>query len=313
MKFSLTTLGTASALPTVNRFPSAHVLNVHERLFLIDCGEGCQIQLRKYGFSFLKIQEIFISHVHGDHIFGIYGLLSTMSMLGRTAELFIYAPKVFKDILKSFLRHFGDGFKYKITHIVINVKSPELLYETKSIEILAFPLNHRTDCFGFLFREKAPLRNVIKYMIEKHNLSLFEIARLKEGANVEREDGEILKNEELTYIPFVPRSFAYCSDTSPFAELPEYVKGVDLLYHEATFTEETKALAETTMHSTALQAAETALNAGAKKLVLGHFSSRYRDASVFLNEAQTIFRETCLAQEGREFEIPVLLTSGHNS
>lgn len=313
MKFSLTTLGTASALPTVNRFPSAHVLNVHERLFLIDCGEGCQIQLRKYGFSFLKIQEIFISHVHGDHIFGIYGLLSTMSMLGRTAELFIYAPKVFKDILKSFLKHFGDGFKYKVTHIVINVKSPELLYETKSIEILAFPLNHRTDCFGFLFREKAPLRNVIKYMIEKHNLTLFEIARLKEGSDIEREDGEILKNEELTYIPFVPRSFAYCSDTSPFTVLPEYVKGVDLLYHEATFTEETKALAETTMHSTALQAAETALNAGAKKLVIGHFSSRYRDASVFLNEAQTIFRETCLAQEGREFDIPVSLTLGHNS
>lgn len=309
MKFSLTTLGTASALPTVNRFPSAHVLNVHERLFLIDCGEGCQMQLRRYGFSFLKFREIFISHVHGDHIFGIYGLLSTMSMLGRTAELFIYAPRPFGPILKSFLKHFGESFKYKITHVIVDVKGVLQIYETKSIEISAFPMNHRTDCFGYLFREKVPLRNVIKYKIEQYNLSLHEIARLKEGKDVEREDGEILINQDLTYVPYIPRSFAYCSDTAPFPQLAEYVKGVDLLYHEATFLEETIKLAETTLHSTALQAAGTALDAGAKRLVLGHFSSRYKDESLFLSEAKSIFEDSELAKEGREFEIPFC---GHN-
>lgn len=309
MKFSLTTLGTASALPTVNRFPSAHVLNVHERLFLIDCGEGCQMQLRRYGFPFLKFREIFISHVHGDHIFGIYGLLSTMSMLGRTAELFIYAPRLFGAILKSFLKHFGESFKYTVTHVVVNVKSAEQIYETKSIEIYAFPMNHRTDCFGYVFREKMPLRNVIIYKIEKYNLSLYEIARLKEGEDIIREDGEILMNPDLTYVPYIPRSFAYCSDTAPFPQLAEYIKGVDLLYHEATFLEETKKLAETTLHSTAFQAARTACEAGAKRLVLGHFSSRYKDESLFLNEAKSIFPDSELAQEGREFEIPF---SGHN-
>ncbi|MFA6334096.1 MAG: ribonuclease Z [Bacteroidales bacterium] len=277
MKFSFTSLGCASAQPTVNRFPSAHVLNVHERLFLIDCGEGCQMQLRKYGYSFLKIQNIFISHIHGDHIFGIYGLLSTMSMLGRTAELFIYAPQTFSEILTNFLKHFGDSFKYEITHKILKPGGLVKIYDGKSMEILSFPLNHRIDCYGFLFREKQQ-----------------EIARLKEGEDLVRD-----------YSPYEPRSFAYCSDTAPYKEIYEYVKGVDLLYHEATFASDMDGLAQATMHSTARDAANVALHAGAKKLIIGHYSSRYKNINVLLNEAKEVFEETYLADEGKEFDLPL--------
>jgi ribonuclease Z len=305
MQFSFTSLGCASALPTVNRFPSAHVLNVHERLFLIDCGEGCQIQLRKYGFSFLKIQNIFISHIHGDHIFGIFGLLSTMSMIGRTADIFIYAPAEFSDILKNFLKHFGEYFKFKVVHKVLSSKEPQIIYGGKNIEILSFPLNHRIDCYGFLFREKRPLNNIHKYVIEKYSLTLREIALLKNGENITREEGEILFNHDLTYSPYQPRSFAYCSDTAPFDKLPEYLAGVDLLYHEATFARDLEVMARKTMHSTASDAATTAVNAGAKKLLIGHYSSRYKDLNILLNEAREIFSETYLADEGKKYEIPL--------
>lgn len=310
MIFSLTTLGTASALPTVDRFPSAHVLNVHERLFLIDCGEGCQMQLRRYGFSFLKINEIFISHVHGDHVFGIYGLLSTMSLLGRSADLFIYAPTDFGSVLDSLIQQFGTQFKYKIVHIAVSGRAPEVIFETKSSEVLSFPLNHRTGCYGYLFREKMPRRNIHKYLIEKHSLTLAEIARLKDGEDIEREDGELLKSDVITYLPYKPRSFAYCSDTAPFKKLREYVEGVDLLYHESTFLQETEKVAALTMHSTAAQAAQLALEAGVGKLVIGHFSSRYKNSSLYENEAREIFPETYAAREGVRFEIPL---SGHGS
>jgi ribonuclease Z len=310
MIFSLTTLGTASALPTVDRFPSAHVLNVHERLFLIDCGEGCQMQLRRYGISFLKINEIFISHVHGDHVFGIYGLLSTMSLLGRSADLFIYAPSDFGPILKSLTEQFGSQFKYNIVHVPVSGKEPKLIFETKSSEVLSFPLNHRTGCYGYLFREKQPRRNIHKYLIEKHSLSLSEIARLKDGDDIERPDGEILRSDIMTYLPYRPRSFAYCSDTAPFPKLREFVSGVDLLYHEATFLQETEKVAALTLHSTARQAALLAMEAGAGKLVIGHFSSRYKNSAMYENEAREVFPETYAAREGAVFEIPL---SGHGS
>jgi ribonuclease Z len=305
MNFTLTTLGTASALPTVNRYPSAHVLNVHERLFLIDCGEGCQMQLRKYGFSFLKLNEIFITHVHGDHIFGLNGLLSTMSLLGRSADLFIYAPENFAPILDSFLIHFGLQFKFKVIHVVVSGKSPEVIFETKRTEVLSIPLNHRTSCYGYIFREKSPVRNIYKHLIDKYNISLREIARLKEGMNVMRDDGEVLNFEDLTYIPYSPRSFAYCSDTAPFHELTEWVKGVDLLYHEATFLEDNQKTAALTFHSTAKEAASTARDAEVSKLIIGHFSSRYKDLSLYEIEAREIFAETIIAREGMVIDIPL--------
>jgi ribonuclease Z len=304
MKFSFSSLGCASALPTVNRFPSAHVLNVHERLFLIDCGEGCQMQLRKFGFSILKIQNIFISHLHGDHVFGIYGLFSTMSMLGRTAPLFIYAPSEFSEILSEFMRHFGDMFKYEINHIVLNAHKMEIIFQGRNFEVLSFPLNHRIECYGFLFREKRPLRNVVKSCIEEKSLTLSEIAILKSGKDLIREN-EVLLNVDYTYLPYEPRSFAYCSDTAPFEELVSYISGVDLLYHEATFSSEMSEMAAATMHSTASDAALTAKKAGAGKLVIGHYSSRYKDLGKLLDEAKKIFPETYLAEEGTEFDIPM--------
>ena len=172
MNFSLTSLGTASALPTVARYPSAHTLSVHGRLFLIDCGEACQIQLRRYGFSFAKIDDIFISHLHGDHLFGIFGLLSTMAMTGRVSELRIYAPKGFEKVLKFFLEQFGEGVKYNINYKELSSTSPEVIFSSRTIEALAFPLNHRIATYGFLFREKEPQKNVYKEKIEEHNLTL---------------------------------------------------------------------------------------------------------------------------------------------
>lgn len=303
MKFSFTSLGIASALPTVNRNPGAHVLNVHERLFLIDCGEGCQLQLRKFGFSFQKIQNIFISHIHGDHIFGLFGLLSSMSLIGRTEDIYIYAPNQFSSILDFFVKTFGDQFKFKIVHTPLIMKEPEVIFESKSIEVLSFPLNHRIDCYGFMFREKIPKRNVHKYLIEKYSLTLAEIAILKNGDNVIRDNGDIFSNEELTYMPFEPRSFAYCSDTAPFNKLPEFVKGATLLYHEATFMNDMEKMAKDTFHSTASQAATVALKAGVKKLLLGHFSSRYTNLFPLLNEARELFPNSHLAYEGTEIEL----------
>ncbi len=261
------------------------------------------MQLRRFGFSFLKIREIFISHLHGDHIFGLYGLVSTMSLLGRSAPLFIYAPAAFESILSSFLQQFGAMFKFGIQHIVLKGDRPELILDARKFEVLSFPLNHRVDCYGFIFREKTPKRNVYKEYVESENLTLTEIARLKDGNDVVRESGQILENALLTYLPYNPRSFAYCSDTAPFTKLYDYLQGVSMIYHEATFGNDMEKMAHDTMHSTAADAAKCALNTGAAILLLGHFSSRYRDIDVLLNDAKTIFPDTFIAEEGREFNI----------
>ena len=307
MKFSFTSLGCSSALPTVNNYPSAHVLNVHGRLFLIDCGEGCQIQLRRYGISILKIDHIFISHLHGDHLFGIYGLLSTMSMLGRIADIFIYAPKGFAPILKSFLQHFGDGFKYQVVHKVVTAKELTPVFASKSIEAFAFPLNHRIECYGYLFREKEPRRNIYKEKIEQYSLLLSEIARLKNGEDILRENGEVLESRLLTYKPYEPRSFAYCSDTAPYEKLKEFVKGVDMIYHETTFASNLADLAASTMHSTAEDAARAAQEAGVKILLMGHLSSRYKESEIFKKEAEKIFKNSYIVEPGMEFEVPLYI------
>lgn len=306
MDFSFTSLGCASALPTVNRYPSAHVLQVHGRLFLIDCGEGCQMQMRKYGFSFLKLSDIFISHIHGDHIFGIFGLLSTMSLLGRLADINIYAPAGFKPILLSFLNHFGDSFKYNINHIILDNSSKHLILDAKKYQIFSFPLYHRVECYGFLCKEKDPTLNIKKYLIDQYNISLKEIAQLKRGENVVREGGEILESSEFTYKPYIPRSFAYCSDTSPSDKIIDTISGVDLLYHEATFADDMLQMAKSTFHSTARQAAEVALKANAKKLILGHFSSRYKDVSILLNQSREVFKNSFLAEQGHTFSVDIV-------
>ena len=302
MNFTLNVLGTASALPTTERYPSAQVLNVRGRLFMIDCGEGAQIQLRKAGVSFLKIEHICLSHVHGDHIFGLFGLLSTMGMLGRTAPLNIYAPKSLAPVLDFFRSSFGEGLLYEIRHVELQMTSPEVVYENRTVELLAFPLNHRVETFGFLIREKMPQHNVHKEAIARYGLTLAEIGTLKRGEDVVRED-MVIRNADAAYIPFKPRSYAYCSDTAPFPELAQWVKGVSVLYHEATFPAEMSEMAEKTFHSTTLQAAQCAKDAGVGHLLVGHYSSRFPSLDFYLDELRSVFHESFLTRDMDVFEI----------
>ena len=305
MNFTLNVLGTASALPTTERYPSAHVLDVRGRLFMIDCGEGAQMQLRRAKVSFLKIEHICLSHNHGDHVFGIFGLLSTMGMLGRSSTLNIYAPKSFRPVLDFFMTHFGEGVKYEINLVELEMSEPEVVYENRTTELLAFPLNHRVDTFGFIIREKVPSYNVYKEAISRYGLTLAEIGALKRGEDVIREDF-VIPHSEAAYIPFVPRSYAYCSDTAPFPELVQWIKGVSLLYHEATFPEEMAEMAEKTFHSTTVQAARTALDAGVGKLLVGHYSSRFPSVDFYLDQMRDIFPEVALAHDGDVVEIPYI-------
>ena len=308
MNFTLKVLGTASALPTTERYPSAQVLDVRGRLFMIDCGEGAQIQLRRAKVSFLNIEHICLSHIHGDHIFGIFGLLSTMGLLARKAPLNIYAPVSFGPILDFFKQQFGEGILYDINFTPLQMTQPQVVYESRRTELLAFPLNHRVETFGFIIREKVPPFNVHKPAIEKYLLTLSEIGALKRGEDVVRicpETGTqtVIPNEEAAYLPFQPRSYAYCSDTAPFPELAQWVQGVDLLYHEATFPQGMEEMAAKTCHSTTLQAAQLAKDAGVRKLLVGHYSSRYPSVDFYLDELKTIFEESQLAHDGDVIEI----------
>ena len=309
MDFTLTVLGTASAKPIPGKNQSAQVLSVRGRSFLIDCGEGAQTRLQESRISLLKIESIFISHIHGDHVFGLFGLLSTMGMLSRMTPLTIYAPVSFGPILKFFLSYYGEGIPFEIRHVPMRMKSPEMVYHTKSLEVYAFPLNHGIETFGWLFREKEPAMNVRKWKIDEYALSLTEIGAVKRGEDVVRTapDGStvVLPFEELGYRPYNPRSYAYCSDTAPFPELSSWIKGVDLLYHETTYPSELTAEAAKRHHSTTVQAAECALEAGVKKLVIGHYSSRRYEQSLYLKECRSVFLETYAANDGDVFDVPL--------
>lgn len=310
MDFKLTVLGTASAKPVTGRIQSAQVLSVRGRSFLIDCGEGVQTRLEDCHISHASIESIFISHIHGDHLFGLFGLLSTMGMLARPKPLCIYAPASFGPLLRFFLSYYGEGIAFEIRHVPLTMKAPETVYETKSLEVKAFPLNHGIETFGFLFREKEPQFNVRKWKIEEYSLSLAEIGAVKKGEDVVRQlpDGSSkrIPFEELGYKPFVPRSYAYCSDTAPFPELSSWVKGVDLLYHEATYTAEYESTALARHHSTTIQAASCARDAGAGRLVIGHYSSRFKDISLLQEECRSVFQETYAADDGDVFSVPLV-------
>lgn len=273
------------------------------------------MQLRKYGVSFAKIDNIFISHLHGDHVFGLFGLLSTISLGGRTADLHIYAPERFSKILDFYMEQFGERSSYEIVFHPVKCKEPVQIFDSRQVEVYAFPLVHREETYGYMFKEKMPQRNVHKHLIEAHNLSLYEIARLKEGSDIVRKDtfidddgqeveyDQVLKNEDLTYLPYQPRSFAYCTDTMPFKRLSQWIKGVDLIYHDSTYTSEFEDLAKKRFHSTSRGAACCAKEANAGKLILGHFSKRYKSLDQMLEEAQEVFPNTVLANEGTKFEI----------
>ncbi len=303
MTFAVTILGSSSALPTSKRYPSAHVLNAHERLFLIDCGEGTQMQLRKYKFRLSRINSIFISHVHGDHSLGLFGLISTLNLLGRKQPLTIYAHESLKAILDQFIQFFVNDLLFPLNFIALNPRNHELIYEDDKITVESFPLKHRIASNGFLFKEKPKPPNIKKETIEQYGLTLADIVSIKNGNDYQSPEGSIIPNAELTYTANQPRSYAYCSDTKYFEALSVYVADVDLLYHEATFDQSLEQMAKTTGHSTAHQAAKIARLANAKKLVIGHFSSRYKEITPLLNEAKEIFPETFAANEGEVFPL----------
>lgn len=306
MNFSLTTLGVSSASPTTDRYPSAHILDICGRLFLIDCGEGCQMLMKRHGISLMKLERIFLSHLHGDHLFGIFGLLSTMSLSGRTEPLHIYAPDGFQDILDFFRMHFLENDTFRIEfHPVGDIRGRTVIMQDSVVTVSVFPLVHRVPSYGYVFCENEPELNVRKEAVAALGLSVEEILSLKAGRDIVRTDGTVVRAADTAYRPYVPRSFAYCSDTAVFGALPEMVKGVDLLYHEATFGEDCASKAAEMFHSTAREAAGTALAAGVGRLVIGHFSSRYKDPSVLLEQARSVFPDTELAWEGREFAVPM--------
>ena len=303
MTFSVTILGSSSALPTANRFPSAHVINSHERLFLVDCAEGTQIQLRRYHQKMNRINHIFLSHLHGDHVLGVFGLISTFNLLGRTTPLNIYAHPDFEEILNTNVRFFNDKMSFSLQFHALNCSIVETIYEDKHLTVSTLPLRHRMPTVGFLFKEKQQLPNVRKNLISRYSIGLADIVRIKNGEDFIADSGDVIPNSELTFQSHIPRSYAYCSDTFYSERLVGLVKDVDLLYHEATFLSKDINLAKQTGHSTAAQAATVAQKANVEKLIIGHFSSRYKNALQHEVEAREIFSNTFAVEDGQVYEI----------
>ena len=303
MSFSVTILGSASAKPTVNRHPSAQVVNIHEQLYLVDAGEGVQRQMFRLDINPLKIKAVFISHLHGDHVMGLFPLLSTMGLYGRRTPLPIYAPAPFGEILDCHLRYFDSQLPYTPQWVPVDTTKNLKIYDSKSLEVWSIPLRHRVPTAGFLFREKQPPLNVRKEQIDRHGLTIAQITAAKRGEDIALDDGTMLPNGELTYLPYRARSYAYLSDTSWSPKAAGLCSGVDLMYHEATYASDERKNARERGHSTATEAARAAVRARAGRLVIGHYSSRYRDEQVLVDEARQTFAETWAAEEGRTFKI----------
>lgn len=301
--FELLVLGSSSASPTSERNPSAQLLNIAERFFLIDCGEATQIQLRRFKAKFQSIDHIFISHLHGDHFFGLPGLLSSMHLLGRKQELIVYGPKELKEVMDKINQVSETHLSYPIRWVATSNEGMNLLFEDDKVEVYSFPLKHRIFCTGFLFKEKPLSRKIDKYKLEKLNISAADILLLKKGMDVVNNDGVLIKNEEATMDPPAPRTYAYCSDTIYRKETIDFVRNVDVLYHESTFLDDQLERAKKTYHTTARQAAQIALEANVKTLLMGHFSARYTDLSLFLKETESIFANTVLATDGKKIKI----------
>lgn len=296
-KFELHILGCGSALPTTRHFATSQVVNLRDKLFMIDCGEGAQMQLRKSRLKFSRLNHIFISHLHGDHCFGLMGLISTFGLLGRTAELHIHSPKGLEELLTPMLNFFCHTLAYKVIFHEFDTRQTSVVYEDRSMTVTTIPLQHRIPCCGFLFAEKARPNHIIRDMVDFYKVPVYELNRIKNGSDYVTPEGEVIANTRLTRPSDPPRKYAYCSDTIFRPEIVKQLSGVDLLFHEASFAESELARAKETYHTTAAQAARIALEAGVRQLVIGHFSARYEDESILLKEASAVFPNTILAKE----------------
>lgn len=301
--FKVHILGCGSALPTLQHNASSQIVELREKLFMIDCGEGTQIQLRRSRIHFSKIIAVFISHLHGDHCFGLPGMISTFGMTGRTAPLHIYAPAAFEPILEQTLSFFCQGLEFKVVFHAVDTTQNKVVYEDRSLTVETIPLQHRIDCCGYLFREKPILPHIRRDMIDFYKIPISQINNIKAGADWVTAEGEVIANSRLTTPAEPARSYAYCSDTRYIKTLHKLVKGVSTLYHESTYAAEDAERARLYWHSTSQDAAKVARDASVGKLLLGHFSARYNNESQLLEEAKEIFPNSYLTREGATFDI----------
>lgn len=279
------------------------MLELRNKQFMIDCGEGTQIRLRQMGLKTNRLGHIFISHLHGDHVFGLMGLITTFGMLKRTSDLNIHAHPDLETLLAPHLRYFAEGAPFQVIFHPFNPDVSEIIYDDRSVKVSTIPLKHRVPSCGFLFEEKTGERHIKRDMIDFYQVPVSQILKIKQGADFETADGEIIPNEVFTTPPTPPVRYAYCSDTAYHEKIIPFIRDVDCLYHEATFGDDEVLRSRQTMHSTARQAAEIARKAGVKKLIIGHFSARYDNKTVLLNQAKEIFENTFLAEDMKTFEI----------
>lgn len=301
--FRVHILGCGSALPTLRHHASSQVVEVRGKFFMVDCGEGAQMQLRHTHIHFAKINAIFISHLHGDHCFGLLGLLSTFGMLGRTSKLKVYAPADYESLFRQQMTFFLTSMEYEVEFVPLDTEEAQVVYEDKSVTVETIPLQHRVPCCGFLFREKPTLPHIKRDMIDYFGIPTSQINNIKNGADWICEDGEVIVNSRLVEPAETPRSYAYCSDTRFMPNLYKRLKGATMLYHESTYTTENEGRAKLYYHSTARQAALVAKEAGVGKLLLGHYSARYNDETLLLEEARAVFPESYLSNEGKIYDV----------
>lgn len=297
MKFEVTILGTSAALPAYGRHLSSQILAIDNELYMIDCGEGTQFQLMKYGIKKQKIEHIFISHLHGDHIFGLIGLIMTLGLGDRKKPLHIYSPEArLEDLIKI---QSGDNVGFELIFHVTDATQHQLVFESKKVAVYTIPLRHRVICNGYLFVEKPKLPNIIADKIKQYDIPYQQIPAIKAGGDFKTADGVVVPHQELVIPPADVRKFAYCSDTMYMEENIPLLEGVNLVYHEATFMHDMLENAERTMHTTALQAGQLAKKAAVGKMIIGHFSARYTDLAPLLAEAQEVYAAIELAEEGK--------------
>jgi len=301
--FKVHILGCGSALPTLKHNASSQMVEIRDKLFMIDCGEGTQMQLRRSRLRFTKMSAVFISHLHGDHCFGLIGMISTFGMLGRTAPLHVYAPAEFEKMLNAQIEMFCNGLDFKVVFHPVDTTKTNIIYEDRSLTVSTIPLQHRIACCGFLFREKPTLPHIRRDMIDFYKIPISQINNIKNGADWTTEDGDLIPNSRLTLPADKPRAYAYCSDTRYIPTLHELLDNVTTLYHEATYDTTNEQRARIYYHSTAAQAAQVACDAEVGKLLLGHYSARYDDEDALLKEAKAIFPNSFLTNEGMVIDV----------